>query len=72
MHQLKIGDVTVECIVERDGPWRKVENMFPTVDLAVAKKHLAEMEPFVYDPASDKARSSRTRPSSCARHVTPS
>jgi glyoxylase-like metal-dependent hydrolase (beta-lactamase superfamily II) len=54
MKQLQVGDVTISCIVERDGPWRKVENMFPTVDLAVAKKHLAEMEPFVYDAASEK------------------
>jgi glyoxylase-like metal-dependent hydrolase (beta-lactamase superfamily II) len=54
MQPIQIGDVTVEAIVERDGPWRPINNMFPTADLALAKKHLAEMEPFLYDPASDK------------------
>ena len=54
MHEIRVGDVTIACIVERDGPWREVNNMFPTADLAIAKRHLAEMEPFVYDPVSQK------------------
>ena len=28
--------------------------MFPTADAVLARKHLAEMEPFLYDPVSDK------------------
>ena len=54
MHKLQIGDVTIASIIERDGPWRPVENMFPTCDLALARKHLTEMEPFVWDAASGK------------------
>jgi glyoxylase-like metal-dependent hydrolase (beta-lactamase superfamily II) len=54
MDKLQIGDVTIASIIERDGPWRPIENMFPTCDLALAHKHLAEMEPFVWDPVSGK------------------
>jgi glyoxylase-like metal-dependent hydrolase (beta-lactamase superfamily II) len=54
MHKLQIGDVTIASIIERDGPWRPIENMFPTCDPELARKHLAEMEPFVWDAASGK------------------
>jgi glyoxylase-like metal-dependent hydrolase (beta-lactamase superfamily II) len=54
MNQIQIGDVTVSAIIERDGPWRPINNMFPTADVVVARRHLAEMEPFLYDPASDR------------------
>jgi glyoxylase-like metal-dependent hydrolase (beta-lactamase superfamily II) len=54
MHKLQIGDVTIASIIERDGPWRPIENMFPTCDPVLARKHLAEMDPFVWDPASGK------------------
>jgi hypothetical protein len=30
MHKLQIGDVTIASIIERDGPWRLPENLFPT------------------------------------------
>jgi glyoxylase-like metal-dependent hydrolase (beta-lactamase superfamily II) len=52
MRQITIGDVTVTSIIERDGPWRKPEAMFPDFDPVAGHKHLAEMEPFVYDAAS--------------------
>ena len=32
MKQLNIGDVTITSIIERDGPWRKPEEMFPAYD----------------------------------------
>lgn len=54
MRQIRVGDVTIDSIVERDGPWRAVANMFPTADAALAGRHLAEMEPFLYDAASGK------------------
>ena len=34
METLTVGDVTVTSIVERDGPWRKPEDMFPAYDRA--------------------------------------
>jgi len=51
---IRIGNVTINCIVERNGPWRSIDNMFPTADLALARRHLGEMEPFLYDSASGK------------------
>ena len=54
MHELKIGDVTITSIVERDGPWRTPETMFPAYDPELGRKYLAEMDPVVFDPASGK------------------
>jgi len=52
MREMTIGDVRITSIIERDGPWRTPEAMFPTFDPVVGHRHLAEMEPFVYDPKS--------------------
>ncbi len=54
MKQLSIGDVTIASIIERDGPWRKPEDMFPAYDAEVGKRHLAALDPAVFDPASGK------------------
>jgi glyoxylase-like metal-dependent hydrolase (beta-lactamase superfamily II) len=54
MREIRIGDVTITGIVERDGPWRPIKNMFPAADIDVAHKHLAAMDPFVFDPVSQK------------------
>jgi glyoxylase-like metal-dependent hydrolase (beta-lactamase superfamily II) len=54
MHMLKIGDVTITSIVERDGPWRRPEDMFPAYDLEVGRRHLATLDPFVFDVASGR------------------
>lgn len=50
----KIGEVDLSVIVERDGPWRNPDDMFPTADPKVSRAHLAGMEPFVYDASVDK------------------
>jgi glyoxylase-like metal-dependent hydrolase (beta-lactamase superfamily II) len=54
MREIRIGDVSIASIVERDGPWRPINNMFPTADLAVARKHLSKMDPVVFDTVSEK------------------
>ena len=54
MQTLKIGDVTITSIIERDGPWRKPADMFPAYDAVVGAKHLAGLDPVVFDPASGK------------------
>ena len=54
MQTLKIGDVTITSIIERDGPWRRPEDMFPAYDPEVGRKHLAELDPVVFDPASGR------------------
>jgi hypothetical protein len=52
MKKLTIGDVTITSIIERDGPWRKPEDMFPAYNAEVGKHHLAALDPEVFDPAS--------------------
>jgi len=54
MRTLSIGDVTITSIIERDGPWRKPEDMFPGYDPELGRRHLADMEPLVFDPVSGK------------------
>jgi hypothetical protein len=54
MQTLKVGDVTITSIIERDGPWRKPEDMFPAYDPAIGRRHLAELDPVVFDPASGR------------------
>src|ERR1700732_4233814 len=54
IRQLTIGDVTITSIIERDGPWRKPEEMFPAYDPEIGRRHLAELDPEVFDPASGK------------------
>ena len=54
MHTLKIGDVTITSIIERDGPWRKPEDMFPAYDAVLGRRHLTELDPVVFDAASGR------------------
>jgi glyoxylase-like metal-dependent hydrolase (beta-lactamase superfamily II) len=54
MKQLAIGDVVITSIIERDGPWRKPEDMFPAYDAETGARHLAALDPEVFDPASGK------------------
>ena len=49
MREIKVGDVTIISIVERDGPWRKPEVMFPAFDPVIGHRHLAELDPIVFD-----------------------
>jgi len=48
MKKLTIGDVTVTSIIERDGPWRRPEDMFPAYDPDIGRRHLAELDPEVF------------------------
>jgi hypothetical protein len=54
MNKLAIGDVTITSIIERDGPWRTPEEMFPKYDPEIGRRHLAELDREVFDPASGK------------------
>src|SRR6516165_6779007 len=54
MKKLSIGDVTIISIIERDGPWRTPQEMFPAYAPINCKRHLAELDPEVFDPASGK------------------
>ena len=54
MKQIRIGDITIDAVIERDGPWRRPQDFFPAYDETVFKHHLAGMEPEVFDVASGK------------------
>ena len=54
MKTLKVGDITITSIIERDGPWRTPEVMFPTYDPQIGRRHLAELDPVVFDPVSGR------------------
>lgn len=54
MQTVRIGDVTITSIIERDGPWRRPQDMFPAYDPELGRRHLAELDPVVYDAATDK------------------
>jgi glyoxylase-like metal-dependent hydrolase (beta-lactamase superfamily II) len=54
MQMLSIGDVMITSIVERDGPWRTPEAMFPDYDPEIGRKHIAKLDPVVFDHASGK------------------
>lgn len=54
MRTLKVGDVTITSIVERQGPWRRPEDMFPAYDPAIAREHLETLDPIVFDVASGR------------------
>jgi hypothetical protein len=45
MHTVRIGEVTITSIIERDGPWRRPEDMFPFYDAEIGTQHLSELDP---------------------------
>ena len=49
MRQVRIGDITIDAVIEREGPWRRPQDFFPAYDEAVFKRHLPTMEPEVFD-----------------------
>src|SRR4030081_3562501 len=51
MKQLRIGDITIDAVIEREGPRRRPQDFFPAYDEAIFRHHLPSMEPEVFDPA---------------------
>jgi hypothetical protein len=45
MRQIRIGDITIDAVIEREGPWRRPQDFFPMYDEKVFKGHLPSMEP---------------------------
>jgi hypothetical protein len=29
MRQIRIGDITIDAVIEREGPWRRPQDFFP-------------------------------------------
>ena len=54
MKTLKVGEIAITSLIERDGPWRTPEAMFPAYDPELGRKHLAELDPIVFDLASGR------------------
>jgi glyoxylase-like metal-dependent hydrolase (beta-lactamase superfamily II) len=54
MQKLHVGDVTITSLVERDGPWRRPEDFFLAYEPEIATRHLATLEPIVFDAASGR------------------
>ena len=52
MKQLQIGDVTIDAIIEREGPWRRPVDFFPAYDEHIFRQHLQTMESEFFDEAS--------------------
>jgi len=36
--QLRIGDITIDAVIEREGPWRRPQDFFPAYDEGVFKR----------------------------------
>src|SRR5580698_10018751 len=51
MKQIRIGDITIDAVIEREGPWRRPQDFFPAYDEATFKRHLPAMEPEAFDAA---------------------
>ena len=58
MKQLRIGDITIDAVIEREGPWRRPRDFFPAYDEAVFDIIAAELEP---KPAPQTYRKFLTR-----------
>ncbi len=54
MRRLQVGDVSITSIIERDGPWRVAETMFPNAPPGAAHALLPLMDPRTYEAATNK------------------
>jgi glyoxylase-like metal-dependent hydrolase (beta-lactamase superfamily II) len=54
MKTLKVGEIIITSLIERDGPWRTPEAMFPAYDPEIGPRRLAELDPVVFDSASGR------------------
>jgi glyoxylase-like metal-dependent hydrolase (beta-lactamase superfamily II) len=54
MRQIRIGDITIDAVIEREGPWRRPQDFFPSYDDATFKRELPLLEPEVFDAASGR------------------
>jgi glyoxylase-like metal-dependent hydrolase (beta-lactamase superfamily II) len=53
MKPVKIGEVSISSIIERDGPWRAPNIMFPSASPEGLKTTMAQVPDFAYDRAKD-------------------
>jgi len=41
MKQIRIGDVAIDAVIERKGPWRRPQDFLPAHDEATFHQHFA-------------------------------
>src|SRR3974390_2930682 len=54
MKKLPIGDLSITSRIERHGPWRRPEDMFPAYNADVGRRPLGELDTEVFEAASGK------------------
>ncbi|WP_207538357.1 MBL fold metallo-hydrolase [Sabulicella rubraurantiaca] len=54
MKELRVGDVSITSVIERDGPWRRPEDFFLGYDSAKQAENIAKLQPEVFDRESGK------------------
>jgi glyoxylase-like metal-dependent hydrolase (beta-lactamase superfamily II) len=54
MKLFSCDNVQISALIEREGPQRRTTELFPGADRERARAHFREMEPFLYQPASDR------------------
>lgn len=54
MQRVIVGDVAIDSITERSGPWRAPEAMFPAFEAEAGGRYLGELGPIHYDAASNR------------------
>ncbi len=54
MQRITLGDVSIDSIVERSGPWRTPEAMFPAFEPQSGRRHLQQLGPAHYDAGSNR------------------
>jgi glyoxylase-like metal-dependent hydrolase (beta-lactamase superfamily II) len=54
MQRIIVGDVAIDSITERSGPWRAPEAMFPDFEAEAGLRHLRELGPIHYDVALNR------------------
>ena len=53
MQRVTVGEVTIDSIIEREGPWRRPAAMFPDYTPEAGGAHLRDLGPVHYDVARD-------------------
>ncbi|RVT97638.1 MBL fold metallo-hydrolase [Rhodovarius crocodyli] len=54
MKRLQVGDVSITSIIERDGPWRVAETMFPGAPPGAVNALLPQMDPRTWEASTNK------------------
>ncbi|MHC2605291.1 hypothetical protein ACVL92_006105 [Bradyrhizobium liaoningense] len=45
MKQIRIGDITIDAVIEREGPWRRPQDFFPRGSVKIPRVWSLETPP---------------------------